>query len=83
MYGTLTIPSAILQESFLSFLGIGIRRPVPTWGSLAAEGVWAINTVVSFWWLVLFPCLWLGVTLLCFSFVGDGLRDAFDPKHDR
>jgi len=80
VYGTLTIPSAILQESFLSFLGIGIRKPVPTWGSLAAEGVWAINTVVSFWWMVLFPCLCLGLTLLCFNFVGDGLRDAFDPK---
>jgi oligopeptide transport system permease protein len=80
VYATLTIPSAILQESFLSFLGIGIAPPVPTWGSLASEGVAAINTVVSFWWMIFFPCLFLGVTLLCLNFVGDGLRDAFDPR---
>lgn len=80
VYATLTVPSAILQESFLSFLGIGIAPPVPTWGSLAADGVNAINTVVSFWWLIVFPCLFLGLTLLCLNFVGDGLRDAFDPR---
>ncbi len=80
VYTTLTIPQAILQESFLSFLGIGVAAPIPTWGSLAAEGVAAINTVVSFWWMLLYPCLFLGVTLLALNFVGDGLRDAFDPK---
>src|SRR5262249_53358154 len=80
VYTTLTIPQAILQESFLSFLGIGIAPPIPTWGSLAAEGVRAINTVVSFWWMLLYPCLFLGLTLLALNFVGDGLRDAFDPK---
>lgn len=80
VYATLTVPQAILQESFLSFLGIGIQAPVPTWGSLAAEGVKAVNTVVSFWWTVLFPCGLLGLTLLCLNFIGDGLRDAFDPK---
>ena len=83
VYATLTVPQAILQESFLSFLGIGIQAPVPTWGSLAAEGVKAVNTVVSFWWMVLFPCALLGLTLLCLNFVGDGLRDAFDPKTTR
>ncbi len=83
VYATLTVPQAILQESFLSFLGIGIQAPVPTWGSLAAEGVKAVNTVVSFWWMVLFPCLLLGITLLCLNFIGDGLRDAFDPKTKR
>jgi len=80
VYATLTVPQAILQESFLSFLGIGVAPPIPTWGSLAAEGVAAINTVVSFWWMLLYPCLFLGLTLLALNFVGDGLRDAFDPK---
>ena len=80
VYATLIVPQAILQESFLSFLGIGIQPPVPTWGSLASEGVRAVNTVVSFWWMVFFPCALLGVTLLCLNFIGDGLRDAFDPR---
>jgi len=57
-----------------------VAPPVPTWGSLAAEGVAAINTVVSFWWILLYPSLFLGVTLLALNFVGDGLRDAFDPR---
>ena len=80
VYAALTVPQAILQESFLSFLGIGIMAPVPTWGSLAAEGVAAINTVESFWWRLAFPCGLLAVTLLCLNYVGDGLRDAFDPR---
>ena len=80
VYATLTVPQAILQESFLSFLGIGVQPPVPSWGSLAADGVKAVNTVVSFWWMVFFPCTLLGLTLLCLNFIGDGLRDAFDPK---
>lgn len=80
VYATLTVPQAILQESFLSFLGIGVAKPIPTWGSLAAEGVAAINTVVSFWWMLFYPSLFLGVTLLALNFLGDGLRDAFDPK---
>lgn len=83
VYATLTVPQAILQESFLSFLGIGVQAPMPSWGSLAAEGVKAVNTVVSFWWQVVFPCGLLGMTLLCLNFVGDGLRDAFDPKMRR
>jgi len=83
VYATLTVPQAILQESFLSFLGIGIQAPVPTWGSLAAEGVKAVNTVVSFWWMVFFPSVLLGLTLLCLNFIGDGLRDALDPKTTR
>mgnify|MGYP005839612903 CR=1 FL=1 len=80
VYATLTIPQAILQESFLSFLGIGIQPPVPSWGNLASEGVTAINNIESFWWLLVFPCGLLSVTLLCLNFVGDGLRDAFDPR---
>ncbi len=80
VYATLSVPQAILQESFLSFLGIGVMDPVPSWGLLASQGVKAINTVVSFWWQVLFPCLLLGITLLCLNFIGDGLRDALDPR---
>ena len=80
VYATLTVPQAILQESFLSFLGIGIKDPMPTWGSLASEGVKAVNTVQSFWWIIFFPCLLLALTLLCLNFIGDGLRDALDPK---
>ena len=81
VYATLTVPAAILQESMLSFLGIGIQQPLPTWGSLASEGMsLALNPVDSKWWLLLFPCLLLAVTLLALNFLGDGLRDVFDPK---
>ncbi|MGE5607630.1 MAG: ABC transporter permease [Bacillota bacterium] len=83
VYSTLIVPQAILQESFLSFLGIGIKEPLPTWGALASEGLLpALNTVNSHWWLLLFPCLLLAITLLCLNFVGDGLRDVFDPKRE-
>jgi oligopeptide transport system permease protein len=83
VYATLTIPSAILQESFLSFLGIGIQAPVATWGSLASEGLLpALNPENSRWWLLVIPCTFLAVTLLSLNFVGDGLRDVFDPRRD-
>ncbi len=83
VYATLTIPQAILQESFLSFLGIGVNAPMATWGSLAADGLSpALNPIVSRWWLLLFPCVLLAVTLLSLNFLGDGLRDLFDPKRD-
>jgi oligopeptide transport system permease protein len=83
VYATLIIPQAILQESFLSFLGIGVQAPLPTWGSLAAEGLLpALNTVNSHWWLLLFPCTLLAITLLCLNFLGDGLRDIFDPRSE-
>ena len=83
VYATLTVPQAILQESFLSFLGIGIQPPLPTWGALASEGLLpALNTINSRWWLLLFPCLLLAVTLLSLNFLGDGLRDVFDPKRE-
>ena len=83
VYATLTVPSAILQESFLSFLGIGIQPPLPTWGSLASEGLSrALNPVHSRWWLLVIPCTFLGVTLLSLNFLGDGLRDVFDPKRE-
>jgi oligopeptide transport system permease protein len=81
VYATLTVPSAILQESTLSFLGIGIQPPLPTWGSLASEGLsLALNPIASKWWLLVFPCLLLAATLLALNFLGDGLRDVFDPK---
>ncbi len=80
IYGSLIVPQAILSESFLSFLGIGIQRPVPTWGALVAEGLQAVNSVVNFWWLIAFPATLLSVTLLALNFLGDGLRDAFDPR---
>ncbi len=77
---TLTVPLAILQESFLSFLGLGVPPPLASWGTLASDAVEALNPVRTYWWLLLFPCLCLGATLLGLNFVGDGLRDAFDPR---
>lgn len=83
VYATLTVPQAILQESFLSFLGIGVRPPLPSWGNLAAEGLSELNPYASRWWLLLFPCILLGSTLLALNFVGEGLREALDPKRAR
>jgi ABC-type dipeptide/oligopeptide/nickel transport system permease subunit len=83
VYATLAVPQAILQESFLSFLGIGVKPPLPSWGNLAAEGLTELNLTRSHWWLLLFPCLLLGLTLLAMNFVGEGLREAFDPKRGR
>jgi oligopeptide transport system permease protein len=80
VYATLTVPQAILQESFLSFLGIGVKPPLPSWGNLAAEGLGELNPYQSHWWLLAFPCALLGATLLSLNFVGEGLREALDPK---
>lgn len=80
VYATLTVPQAILQESFLSFLGIGIRPPLPSWGNLAADGLSQLNPVESRWWLLLWPCVLLGTTLLALNFLGEGLRESLDPK---
>jgi len=77
---TLTVPIAILQESFLSFLGLGISAPLASWGTLASDGVQALGPLVNYWWLLVFPCTCLAATLLCLNFIGDGLRDAFDPR---
>ena len=83
VYATLTVPQAILQESFLSFLGIGIQPPIPTWGSLASEGLTpALNPVHHYWYMLGVPCMLLSVTLLSLNFVGDGLRDVFDPRRE-
>ncbi len=83
VYATLIVPQAVLQESFLSFLGIGIQQPTPSLGRLAADGVQAVNTFVGFWWLIAFPCGILVATLLALNLIGDGLRDALDPTAER
>lgn len=80
VFATLAVPQAILAESFLSFLGVGVQPPQATWGSLAAEGVSLLNPVQVDWWLVVFPCAALAVTLLALNFVGDALRDALDVR---
>ncbi|HEY6078552.1 MAG TPA: ABC transporter permease [Polyangiaceae bacterium] len=77
VYGTLMVPSVIILESFLSFLGLGVSL---SWGQLVSDGVAVVNPVRSFWWLLLWPSLFLGLTLLSLNFIGDGLRDALDPK---
>lgn len=80
VYATLTVPQAILQESFLSFLGIGIKPPLPSWGNLAADGLSELNPYRSHWWLLAAPCSLLAVTLLALNFFGEALRSAFDPQ---
>ena len=77
VYTTLTIPSVILLESSLSFLGLGVQPPNSSWGSLINDGA---EKMVSYPWLLLFPCLFFTITLLSLNFLGDGLRDALDPK---
>lgn len=77
IYTTLTIPSVILLESFLSFLGLGIQPPASSWGSLISGGV---ETMEEYPWLLIFPGLVLTITLFSLNFLGDGLRDALDPR---
>ena len=79
-YLTLTIPAVILDESFLSFLGLGIEDPAASWGSLLKDGAQVINPLDSKWWLLAFPALLMSLSLLALNFLGDGLRDAFDPR---
>lgn len=83
VYLTLTIPQVILDESFLSFLGLGIQAPQASWGSLLSDGANAINPVRSYWWLLVFPAGAMSLTLLALNFLGDGLRDALDPRQKR
>jgi ABC-type dipeptide/oligopeptide/nickel transport system permease subunit len=77
VYATLMVPSVIILESFLSFLGLGVAL---SWGQLVSDGVAVVNPVRSYWWLLLWPSAFLGITLLSLNFIGDGLRDALDPK---
>ncbi len=80
VYLTLTIPAVMLFEAFLSFLGLGIEPPKVSWGLLANDGTKAINPLKIYWWLVVFPAAAMGSTLLALNILGDGLRDALDPK---
>ncbi|MEP6671835.1 MAG: ABC transporter permease [Chthoniobacter sp.] len=83
IYLTLTIPAVILDESFLSFLGLGVQAPQASWGSLLSDGAQVINPVKSYWWLLLYPALVMSITLLALNFLGDALRDALDPRSRR
>jgi oligopeptide transport system permease protein len=80
VYLTLTIPAVMLFEAFLSFLGLGIEPPKVSWGLLAVDGSEMVNPVRFYWWLVVFPAAAMGATLLALNLLGDGLRDALDPK---
>jgi oligopeptide transport system permease protein len=77
VYSTLTVPAVMLEEAFLSFLGLGVQPPMASWGSLASEGAAAME---AYPWLIIFPGIALTVTLLSLNFLGDGLRDAMDPQ---
>jgi oligopeptide transport system permease protein len=77
VYVTLTVPEVIIVESFLSFLGLGVQEPNTSWGVLISEGA---SQMESAPWMLIFPAAFLAVTLFCFNFIGDGLRDALDPK---
>lgn len=77
VFVTLTVPEVIITESFLSFLGLGVQEPYTSWGILIAEGAKNMETA---WWMLVFPAAFLAVTLFCFNFLGDGLRDALDPR---
>jgi oligopeptide transport system permease protein len=77
IYATLTVPEIIVTESFLSYLGFGVQEPLTSLGTLISEGT---NVMEVMPWLLFFPALFLVLLLLSLSFIGDGLRDAFDPK---
>jgi oligopeptide transport system permease protein len=77
VFVTVVVPKVILLESFLSFLGLGVQAPLTSWGALISEGA---NNIQSAPWLLIFPAIFFVVTLFSLNFVGDGLRDALDPK---
>jgi len=77
VYVTLTIPQVILVESFLSFLGLGVQEPMSSWGALVSDGAQDMESAP---WTLIVPSVFLTVTLYCFNYIGDGLRDALDPK---
>jgi len=80
VYLTLTIPAVMLFEAFLSFLGLGVSPPDVSWGVLANEGIKVITPIRIYWWLIVFPGAALALTLMSLNFLGDGLRDALDPR---
>lgn len=77
VYASLLVPSMILTESFLSFLGLGVQEPNTSWGALLNEGTAGMEVA---WWGLVFPAFFMMTTLFCFNYIGDGLRDALDPK---
>ena len=77
VYITLMVPSVIILESFLSFLGLGVQEPLTSWGVLISEGSRDMETA---WWLLIFPGIFMVLTLASLNFIGDGLRDALAPK---
>jgi peptide/nickel transport system permease protein len=77
VYATLLIPANILFEAALSFLGVGVREPTPSWGKMISD---AVNTFQTAWWFMLFPGLALLITVMAFNLVGDGLQDALNPR---
>jgi oligopeptide transport system permease protein len=77
VYSTLTVPAVMLEEAFLSFLGLGVQAPLTSWGALASEGRQNMEAAP---WMIIAPGLALAVTLLSMNFLGDGLRDALDPQ---
>jgi oligopeptide transport system permease protein len=83
VYTTLTIPAVILQESFLAFIGLGVEwdgKPLESWGSLTASGMAALGLGGQNWWQLVFPAATLSLALFSLNFLGDGLRDALDPR---
>lgn len=77
VYSTLTIPAVMLTEAVLSFLGLGVQPPFASWGSLIKDGA---DNMETWPWMLIFPAIFFSVTLFSFNFLGDGLRDALDPK---
>jgi oligopeptide transport system permease protein len=80
VYATLTIPSVMLLEAFLSFLGLGVQAPMSSWGVLIKDGA---EKMEEFWWLLVFPCMVFSVALFSLNFLGDGLRDALDVRSSK
>jgi oligopeptide transport system permease protein len=83
VYLTLSVPSVLLYEAFLSFLGLGVEPPRVSWGLLALDGSEALSKLHVFWWLLLFPALAMGSTLLALALLGDALQSALDPGGPR
>ena len=77
VYATLTVPQIMLLEAFLSFLGLGVQAPMSSWGLLIRDGAVSME---EYWWLLAFPSLAFSLTLFSLNFIGDGLRDALDPR---
>ena len=80
-YTALIVPTAMLTEAFLSFLGIGVREPLPSWGALAANGLSELNPVRFRWWLLVPPCVLIAATLVALTVIGESLRARTDPRY--